>query len=287
MVAGLPGLTPSASAATLKDGKWCNPARGRFPAAGNYGAPRGGYPHAGQDVTNSTGTAVYAAAAGTVVRRGTGVLTGRTGKGLVIAHGGDRYTYYGHLSAFRVALGAKVAVGQRIADMGATGNATGPHLHFETHTGGLGSTTNPVTFLSARGVRLGGGWPAIDPGAAGATVRAVQYLMTRRGTALSADGAYGTVSVKAVKKFQSSKGLVADGQVGPRTWPVLVYALRRGSSGSHVRALQTVLNKHGAGLAVDGGFGAATDSAVRAYQSLNRLSADGLAGPRTWEALVG
>ncbi|WP_079186060.1 peptidoglycan-binding protein [Streptomyces sp. CB01580] len=287
MVAGLPGLTPSASAATLKDGKWCNPARGRFPAGGNYGAPRGGYPHAGQDVTNSTGTAVYAAAAGTVVRRGTGVLTGRTGKGLVIAHGGDRYTYYGHLSAFRVALGAKVAVGQRIADMGATGNVTGPHLHFETHTGGLGSTTNPVTFLSARGVRLGGGWPAIDPGAAGATVRAVQHLMTQRGTALSADGAYGTVSVEAVKKFQSSKGLVADGQVGPKTWPFLVHSLRRGSSGSHVRALQTVLNKHGAGLAVDGGFGTATDSAVRAYQSLNRLSADGLAGPKTWEALVG
>lgn len=152
---GVPALTSSAWAATLKDGRWCNPARGHFPAGGYYGAPRGPYPHAGQDVTNSTGTAVYAAAAGTVVRRGTGVLSGRTGNGLVIAHGGGRYTYYGHLSAFRVPLNAKVTAGQRIADMGATGHVTGPHLHFETHSGGLGSTVNPVSYLAARGVDLG------------------------------------------------------------------------------------------------------------------------------------
>ncbi|MFI9627367.1 peptidoglycan-binding protein [Streptomyces sp. NPDC052042] len=287
VLTGLPSLTPAASAATLKDGQWCNPAQGRFPAGGQYGAPRGGVPHAGQDVSNPTGTAVYAAAAGTVIRRGSNVLTGRTGNGLVISHGGNRYTYYGHLNAFRVALNAKVAAGQRIGDMGATGNVTGPHLHFETHTGALGSTTNPVTFLSARGVRLGGGWPTLDPGAAGATVRVVQYLITQRGTALTADGDYGSLSVNAVKKFQSSKGLVADGQVGPKTWPVLVYSLQRGGSGSHVRALQTALNKHSAGLAIDGDFGSVTDSAVRSYQSVNRLTVDGQAGPKTWEALVG
>lgn len=287
VLTGVPALTSSASAATLKDGRWCNPARGHFPAGGYYGAPRGPYPHAGQDVTNSTGTAVYAAAAGTVVRRGRSVLSGRTGNGLVISHGGGRYTYYGHLSAFRVPLNAKVAAGQRIADMGATGNVTGPHLHFETHSGGLGATVNPVSYLAARGVDLGGGWPAIDPGAVGATVKAVQYLITRRGTALATDGDYGSVSVAAVKKFQSSRGLVADGQIGPKTWPSLVYSLKRGSSGEHVRGLQVVLNKHSAGLAVDGDYGSVTNSAVRAYQSVNRLAVDGEAGPKTWEALVG
>ncbi|MCT2588869.1 peptidoglycan-binding protein [Streptomyces sp. N2-109] len=284
---GAPMLTSSASAATLKDGRWCNPARGYFPSGGHYGAPRGSYPHAGQDVTNSTGTAVYAAAAGTVIRRGTGVLTGRSGYGLVLSHGSGRYTYYGHLSRFRIALNARVSVGQRIGDMGATGNVTGPHLHFETHAGGLGATTNPVTYLSARGVDLGGGWSAISPGAAGTTVRAIQYLITQRGTKLVADGVYGSVSVSAVKKFQTSRGLVADGQVGPKTWPKLVYSLRQGNSGSHVRALQVMLNKHSAGLAVDGGFGSVTTSAVRAYQSANRLYVDGLAGAKTWEALVG
>ncbi|MFF8413752.1 MULTISPECIES: peptidoglycan-binding protein [Streptomyces] len=286
-LAGLPALAPPAVAATLKDGRWCNPAQGYFPAGGHYGAPRGGYPHAGQDVTNSVGTAVYAAAAGTVVRRGTAVLSGRTGNGLVLSHGGGQYTYYGHLSVFRVALNATVAAGQRIADMGATGNVTGPHLHFETHSGGLNATVNPVPFLAARGVDLGGGWSTIAPGAAGSTVKAVQHLMTQRGTALVADGDYGAVSVDAVKQFQSARGLVADGVVGPETWPRLVYALQQGNSGSHVRGLQELLNKHSAGLAIDGSFGAVTVNAVRAYQSVNRLTVDGLAGSVTWAALAG
>lgn len=285
---GLRTGATTASAATAKNGRWANPALGRFPAGGHYGAPRGGAAHAGQDVSNSTGTAVYAAAAGTVVRRSWGGgLTGRTGNALVVSHGSGQYTYYGHLNAYRVALNATVAAGQRIADMGATGNVTGPHLHFETHSGGLGVTVNPVTFMTARGVDLGGGWPRIDPGASGRTVVVIQYLMTQRGYGLVADGQYGAVSSDAVKRFQKAKGLVADGQVGPATWPHLVYTLRQGSSGSHVRALQNALNKRSAGLAVDGTFGTVTTSAVRTYQGVNRLVADGEAGPVTWQALVG
>lgn len=284
---GVPALTSSAWAATLKDGRWCNPALGYFPSGGHYGAPRGSSSHAGQDVTNSTGTAVYAAAAGTVIRRGTAVVPGRTGNGLVISHGSGRYTYYGHLSVFRVSLNATVAAGQRIADMGATGNVTGPHLHFETHSGALGTTVNPVSYLAARGVDLGGGWSTIDPGAVGATVKAVQHLITQRGTTLVADGDYGSVSVNAVKKFQAARGLEVDGQVGPKTWASLVYSLKQGSSGAHVRGLQTALNKRSAGIAVDGDFGSVTNSAVRTYQSVNRLVVDGVAGPKTWAAAVG
>ncbi|MGW6285609.1 peptidoglycan-binding protein [Streptomyces sp. NPDC055107] len=280
--------TTATSTATAKNGAWANPALGRFPAGGHYGAPRGGASHAGQDVSNSTGTAVHAAAGGTVVRRSWGGgLPGRTGNALVIAHGDNRYTYYGHLSAYRVGLDAEVSAGQRIADMGATGNVTGPHLHFETHSGRLGTTVNPVAFLAARGVDLSGGWSRIDPGASGATVVVIQHLMNQRGHGLAADGSYGSVSVEAVERFQRSKGLAADGQVGPATWPVLVYTLRQGAGGSHVRALQSALNKRGARLAVDGGFGSVTSSAVRAYQSVNRLVADGEAGPVTWRALTG
>ncbi|MCT2583327.1 peptidoglycan DD-metalloendopeptidase family protein [Actinophytocola gossypii] len=287
-LAGITALAPAASAATLRDGSWCNPALGYFPNGGHYGASRPGGAHAGQDVTNSTGTAVYAAAAGTVVRRQWGGgLGGRTGNALVISHGGGRYTYYGHLSVYRVSLNQRVAAGQRIADMGATGNVTGPHLHFEIHTGGLGSTTNPVTYLRARGVDLGGGWSSIDPGAAGATVVVIQYLMNQRGHDLVVDGDYGSISVAAVKRFQSASGLVADGQVGPKTWPKLVYALRQGHRGDHVRGLQRALNKRSAGLRIDGDFGSVTNTAVRNYQSANRLVVDGLAGAITWRALVG
>lgn len=286
-VIGVPGMLPTASAASLKNGKWCNPAQGYFPNGGHFGAPRGSAPHAGQDVTNSVGTAIYAAAAGKVIRRGTAVLGGRSGNGIVIDHGGGVYTYYGHLSAFRVGLNASVAAGQRIADMGATGNVTGPHLHFETHSGGLNAVVNPVPYMTARGVNLGGGWSTIDPGASGETVKAIQSLITQRGTKLVVDGDYGATSVAAVKKFQTSKKLVADGQVGPKTWAPLVYALKSGDNGTHVKAAQIVLNKHSAGLAVDGDYGSVTKAGVVAFQKLNRLVADGECGPKTWAVLVG
>ncbi|WP_335645139.1 peptidoglycan-binding protein [Amycolatopsis albispora] len=277
-----------ASAATLKNAAWCNPALGRFPDGGHYGAPRPGGPHAGQDVTNSTGTAVYAAAAGTVIRRSWGGgLGGRTGNAIVLSHGGGIYTYYGHLDAYRVALGKSVSAGQRIADMGATGNVTGPHLHFEVHSGGLGPTVNPVPFLAARGVDLGGGWPRIDPGARGATVTVIQHLLNQRGSELVADGNYGSVSVTAVKRFQQTNGLADDGQVGPATWPKLVPSLNQGARGHHVRGLQVALNKRSAGLLVDGEFAGVTATAVRDFQRANRLVADGNAGPITWRALVG
>lgn len=287
-VAGLAGGSPAYAASSM-DGTWCNPALGYFPDGGHYGAPRGNGSHVGQDVTNTTGTGVYAAAAGTVVRRSWGGgLPARTGEALVIFHGNGVYTYYGHLSAYRVELDASVSAGQRIADMGATGNVTGPHLHFETHTGGLGSTTDPVPFMATRGVDLGGGWPKIDPESNGERVEAVQYLMNQRGADLEVDGYYGPTSVEAVKGFQSDQGLVDDGQVGPLTWPELVYELDSDSSdGSHVRALQVAMNKRSAGLQVDGNFGPVMDQAVRDYQSLNRLVVDGFVGAVTWQAIVG
>lgn len=287
LAAGLGGGT--AHAASAMNGAWCNPALGYFPNGGQYGAPRAGGPHAGQDVTNSTGTAVYAAAAGTVVRRSWGGgLPGRTGDGIVLSHGSNVYTYYGHLSAYRVGLNASVSAGQRIGDMGATGNVTGPHLHFEVHSGGLGPTTNPVPFMTTRGVNLGGGWSRIDPEANGARVRAVQHLMNQRGSSLETDGYYGSVSVAEVKAFQRAQGLVDDGQVGPLTWPHLIYEIRQGvADGSHVRALQVAMNKRSAGLAVDGNFGPVMNTAVRSFQSVNRLVSDGLAGAVTWQALVG
>lgn len=63
--------------------------------------------------------------------------------------------------------------------------------------------------------------------------------------------------------------------------------IRKGSTGNSVREAQCRLNSHGASLAVDGKFGAATDKAVRAFQSARGLDADGVVGPQTWTALTG
>ena len=59
-----------------------------------------------------------------------------------------------------------------------------------------------------------------------------------------------------------------------------------GCMGNGVRELQTGLNRLGAALAVDGRFGPLTERAVIAFQELQGLEADGIAGPKTWQALV-
>ena len=60
-----------------------------------------------------------------------------------------------------------------------------------------------------------------------------------------------------------------------------------GSAGSAVSKLQTILNEHGYGLAVDGIFGEKTRAAVRDYQKRYNLKLDGIAGPETWGSLLG
>jgi murein DD-endopeptidase MepM/ murein hydrolase activator NlpD len=96
------------------------------PVGDRYG-PRGNSFHAGLDFPAPTGTTVRAAAAGRVTYAGFA-----TGWGLVVTvdHGGWK-TRYAHLSRATVAPGAGVTAGERVGLVGATGFATGPHLHFE------------------------------------------------------------------------------------------------------------------------------------------------------------
>ncbi len=108
--------------------------------------------HTGVDFPVPTGTSVRSVAAGHVVSAGWG---GSYGYQVVVRHSDGRYSQYGHLSAISVRAGQSVAAGQRIGRSGSTGNATGPHLHFEVRTGpGFGSDIDPVAYLRAGGVRL-------------------------------------------------------------------------------------------------------------------------------------
>jgi Peptidase family M23 len=86
--------------------------------------------HAGMDIANATGTAVYAAESGQVVYAG---WYGGYGNVVVLQHSPELFTLYGHLSGFDVALNQWVNQGDTIAKMGSTGRSTGPHLHFEVH----------------------------------------------------------------------------------------------------------------------------------------------------------
>jgi peptidoglycan hydrolase-like protein with peptidoglycan-binding domain len=121
----------------------------------------------------------------------------------------------------------------------------------------------------------------------GVDVLAIQYLLQARGQSLTADGVFGSGTATAVKNFQASRGLAADGIVGPATWGALVVTVQQGASGPAVKALQAQLNaKRRLNLAVDGIFGSGTHSAVVAFQQHAGIAADGIAGPTTWRNLI-
>ncbi|GHF24205.1 peptidase [Streptomyces mashuensis] len=106
--------------------------------------------HTGVDFHAETGTSVRSVAAGTVVEAGWG---GAYGNNVVIKHNDGTYTQYGHLSSIDVSVGQTVTAGQQIGLSGATGNVTGPHLHFEARTAPTyGSDIDPVAYLRAHGV---------------------------------------------------------------------------------------------------------------------------------------
>lgn len=115
------------------------------------GAWASGY-HTGVDFPVPTGTSVKAVASGTIVSAGWG---GAYGYQIVVRHSDGKYSQYAHLSALHVRAGQHVSAGQRIARSGSTGNATGPHLHFEIRTGpGYGSDIDPLRYLRAGGVSV-------------------------------------------------------------------------------------------------------------------------------------
>lgn len=129
-------------------------------------------------------------------------------------------------------------------------------------------------------------FPTLRQGATGAAVTTLQYALRAKGYGITADGVFGAGTLNAVKAYQRSAGLVVDGIVGTNTWTKVLPALRLGSTGDAVRALQIELRAHGHSVTVDGIFGAGTRSAVIAYQTANRLSADGIVGTQTWGSLV-
>ncbi|WP_236831068.1 M23 family metallopeptidase [Blastococcus sp. KM273128] len=118
-----------------------------------YGA-RWGTMHLGIDIAAPIGTPIYAPEPGVVLQAGPA-----SGFGLAVAiqHPDGVITVYGHVNQFFVSPGQVVSGGQQIAEVGNRGQSTGPHLHFETHRGGLyADRANPVSWLAQRGISLGG-----------------------------------------------------------------------------------------------------------------------------------
>ena len=151
---------------------------------------------------------------------------------------------YLHLSRIDVQVGQIVQQGQVIGLSGASGKGSergyGPHLHFSFRSGGAPFSGNNLDFLeilkewgvdkapaapAAKGAKAPKAAPAPAAPVARPTLKKgskgpdVIYLQQKVGTA--ADGDFGPNTHRAVIAFQTSKGLVAEGIVGPYTWKAI------------------------------------------------------------------
>jgi murein DD-endopeptidase MepM/ murein hydrolase activator NlpD len=113
-----------------------------LPVGDRFG-PRGGRFHAGVDIPAPAGTPVTAAAGGRVVYAGW--REGGWGNEVTIASGDGLRQIYAHLAEVDVLLNATVRAGDPIGLVGATGDATGPHLHFELRL--RGAAVDPLASL--------------------------------------------------------------------------------------------------------------------------------------------
>jgi peptidoglycan hydrolase-like protein with peptidoglycan-binding domain len=137
--------------------------------------------------------------------------------------------------------------------------------------------------------------PTLAIGSTGPDVRRVQVIlvMIKLLDSSGIDGNFGPKTQDAVKSFQQGNNLTSDGIVGQMTWKALpadpnTPKLARGSTGGAVSALQKGLTAFGGANTptdpgpIDGRFGQRTESAVRAYQTQQNITVDGVVGDQTW-----
>ena len=115
------------------------PARGTITSGYGY---RWGRLHRGIDIAGPVGSPILAASSGEVISAG---WSGGYGKLVKLKHQDGSITYYAHNSRILVRTGQQVRQGQQVAALGNTGRSTGPHLHFEIHTGK--GSVNPLALL--------------------------------------------------------------------------------------------------------------------------------------------
>jgi murein DD-endopeptidase MepM/ murein hydrolase activator NlpD len=131
-------------------GTWVRPSAG---GESSCFCMRWGVMHEGIDLAGPLGSPIVAVGDGVVVEAGPSAGFGHW---IVIRHDNGDLSIYGHMYTVLVSVGEHVTAGQHIADIGADGQSTGPHLHFGVEVGGLnGHYIDPVPWLKDRGISVG------------------------------------------------------------------------------------------------------------------------------------
>ncbi len=104
------------------------------------------YFHDGIDIPAPTGTEIFAAQDGTVIATYEELGMNGYGNYVILDHGNGTGSLYAHCDTLNVALGDTVKMGDKIAEVGSTGNSTGPHLHFEFRV--KGEPVNPMDYMT-------------------------------------------------------------------------------------------------------------------------------------------
>ncbi|MFJ5308266.1 M23 family metallopeptidase [Streptomyces sp. NPDC088350] len=105
--------------------------------------------HTGLDFAAPTGTLIKAIHSGTVTEAG---WAGAYGYRTIITLSDGTELWFCHQSSINVSVGQKVATGDVIGRVGATGNVTGPHLHLEVHLNGAATASDPAPWLRSKGL---------------------------------------------------------------------------------------------------------------------------------------
>ena len=150
------------------------------------------------------------------------------------------------------------------------------------------------------------------PGDRGAQIAAIQQALVQNGSDIVVDGDYGTGTQEAVRMFQASRGLDADGIVGAATYRELMgedmpenttsqfvektnfrnqaveqFTFPMVTANNEIRVIQQSLANQGYNVDVDGVFGVGTEQAVRKFQASHGLEVDGVVGKATFYELTG
>lgn len=141
-------------ARAANSGRWAKPLSANHPVSAEYGI-KGDWlagRHTGIDFAVDTGTPVYAVGPGAVDIAGN---YGDYGKAVLMRMDDGHFVLFAHLSKVSVKRGARVSGGSRLGSSGASGRASGPHLHFEVRTTReYGTDINPTKYLAERGIQL-------------------------------------------------------------------------------------------------------------------------------------